>query len=122
MLSNGVVEHVDVAEDFDSGFGLGGEASSEKHFGLESSDEALGVGVVVGVGAGGHALSDGGGGKEALPYWLPRSLWKIRAGACVSASRVVPARRCLRLCTDRGVVGRDPMACRMALMTSSARM
>ena len=52
----GIVVAVDVLEDFEPGVGGVLKAAALKHFGLEGAEEGFGPGIVVGVGATGHAL------------------------------------------------------------------
>ena len=58
VFAVGVVVTFDVLEDFDAGVVGVLEASALEHFVFEGADEGFGPGVVVGVGARGHALAE----------------------------------------------------------------
>ena len=64
VFSLGVVVGVDELEDFDLGVCGGVEAAALEHFVFEGADEGLGRGIVVGVGAGGHALAEASLGES----------------------------------------------------------
>src|ERR1041385_4119770 len=59
-----VVVALDVFEDFDLGIGGRVEAAALEHFVFEGAEEGFGPGVVVGVGARGHALAQAGLGES----------------------------------------------------------
>ncbi len=52
-----VVVRIDVVEDFSSSVVRVDEVAALEHFGFEGSDEGLYPGVVIGIGASGHALA-----------------------------------------------------------------
>src|SRR5215207_11432255 len=63
VLAVGVVVAVDEVEDFRAGVGSVLEDAALEHLELEGADEGLGPGIVVGIGARGHALAQAGGGQ-----------------------------------------------------------
>lgn len=60
MEALGVVVAFDEGEDFHAGISGVDEASVLQHLGFERAHEGLGPGVVIGIGAGGHALAHAG--------------------------------------------------------------
>lgn len=63
VLAESVVVSIDVLKDLDARVGRSIEAAALKHFVFEGADEGLGPGVMVGVGASGHALAEAGLGE-----------------------------------------------------------
>ena len=64
----GVVVAFDVGEEFGEGVSAVDEAAALEHFGLEAADGRFAPGVVVGIGAGGHALAQAVGGQEGAEH------------------------------------------------------
>ena len=64
VFSVGVVVGFDVGEDLYSGIGVSDERAVLEHFGFQGAHEGLGPGVVIGIGARGHALAHPGLAQE----------------------------------------------------------
>ena len=76
VFSVGVVVGFDVGEEFDPGIAMSAERALLEHFGFEGADEGLGPGVVIRIGARGHALA-----HPALAQEIPVSGAAILAAA-----------------------------------------
>ena len=95
LVAEGGVFAVDVVVGFDGGealdvgLGVGDERAVRKHFGLAGADEGRGPGVVVGMGARGHALADAGRAPEfpesAAAVWTAPVAEEEQAGQGAAA-------------------------------------
>ena len=66
VLARAIVEGLDVVEDHEFSGGFGGRHTVGEAFGLESSDEAFGQGVVVRISGAAHAGGDAAGAQTIL--------------------------------------------------------
>ena len=64
VFSVGVVVGFEVGEDLDAGIGVSDKRAVLEHLGFEGAHEGFGPGVVVGIGARGHALAQAGLAQE----------------------------------------------------------
>ena len=80
-----IIVGFDVFEEFGLGVLCGLKAAALKHFLFERSDEGFGPGVVIGIGAGGHALAQARSGQHLAEGSAPTKSSSILATAFAAA-------------------------------------